>query len=254
MRRSALRRLVRRRTGGKATPAQPRPLPSGVLDCRIAVNEHGAYAVPRAAEHRPAAQIVLSGGVWEADTIDLLRGRDPAGDIVHAGAFFGDFLPALSRSRAAGARVYAFEPNTENFRCAQITVLLNGLVDVVLTNAALDATIGEGELAITSADGRALGGGSRLVRQPPAGSVTERVALTSVDAVVPADRHVAVVQLDVEGHEQEALAGAVQTIRRCRPLLVLESPPSPEWFAEHLGGMGYVVSGRVSDNTVLEPG
>jgi FkbM family methyltransferase len=252
--RARLRLLVGSGLAGGAPPDEVRrPLPNGVLDCRIAVNEHGSYAVPRSAEHRPAARTVLSGRVWEPETVELLRGRDPAGDIVHAGAFFGDFLPALARSRSAGARIYAFEPNTENFRCAQITVLLNGLADVVLTNAALDATTGQGELAITTADGVALGGGSHLVREATDRTVTERVSLTSVDAVVLPERHVTVLQLDVEGHEAAALAGAVRTIRRCRPLLVLESPPPPEWFEEHLDGVTYVVSGHVCDNTILEP-
>jgi FkbM family methyltransferase len=169
---------------------------------------------------------------------------------VHGGTFFGDFLPAIARSRTAGARVYAFEPNSENFRCAQKTVELNHLDNVVLTNAALDAHTGSAALAVRSADGLALGGGSRLVETDDA-SATEPVQLTSVDDVVPADRQVAVVQLDVEGHEEQALLGALATIRRCRPVLVVESRPSPEWIEENLGELGYTVTDEVCGNTVL---
>ena len=226
-----------------------------MLDCRLATNQYGAYAVPRSSAHRPAAQTILGGGVWEAETVELLRRCDPDSDVVHAGTFFGDFLPALGRSRGAGARVYAFEPNSENYRCAQITVLLNDLNNVVLTHAGLDAKSGAGELAVRSADGLALGGISHLVSSGDAASeLTERVSLTSVDEAVPADRRVGLIHLDVEGHEQAALEGALETIRRCRPLLVLESPPGADWFDQHLGALHYRATDKVCGNAVLVPG
>ena len=225
-----------------------------MLDCRLAFNKYGAYAVPRSSEHRPAARATLNGNVFESETVELLVGSDPDADIVHAGTFFGDFLPALGRSRAGGARVYAFEPNSENYRCAQITVLLNGLDNVVLAHAGLDARSGDGAIAIRSADGVALGGISHLVGPADAApGTTESVALTSIDEIVPPDRRVGVVQLDVEGHEQAALEGALATITRCRPMLVLESPPEPGWFDRHLGGLHYRVTHKVCGNTVLAP-
>lgn len=243
--------LARARRATAADAAARRRLPDGVLNCRIAFNEHGAYAVPRSVEFRPAARLALRGDVYERDTIDFLCRIDPAADVVHAGTFFGDFLPAIARSRTAGARVYAFEPNPDSFRCAQITLLLNDLPNVVLTHAALSAKTGLGQLAVRSPDGLALGGGSHLVLEPPDDIATTQVPVTSVDTAVPGDRRVAVVHLDVEGHEEEALMGALETIRRWRPVLVLETPPRPEWVAQHLSGLGYADAGRVSLNTVF---
>jgi hypothetical protein len=62
----------------------------------IARNYHGQYCVPLASRHSPAARMVLAGDIREAATIDVLRAAAP-GDIVHAGAYFGDFLPALAK-------------------------------------------------------------------------------------------------------------------------------------------------------------
>jgi len=248
-----IRGLIRLRRRARPAAA-PKPLLPGVLDCRLATNEYGAYAVPRSSQHRPAAQAILAGGVWEPETVELLRRCAADADVVHAGTFFGDFLPALARSREAGARVYAFEPSSENYRCAQITVLLNDLDNVVLSHAGLDVRSGHGELAIRSADGIALGGTSHLVGAGAARSqTTEPVRLTSLDEAVPPDRRVGVVQLDVEGHERAALEGGLELVRRCRPLLVLESPPTADWFDEHLGDLRYEVVDRVCGNTVLAP-
>ncbi len=228
-------------------------LPSGGPDCVVAKNQHGSYCVPRSSLHRPAAQAILNAGVWESETLELLRRAGRDGDIVHAGTFFGDFIPALARSRERDACVWAFEPNRESYECARFTVMLNGLENVALTHAGLGAESATALLATRNAKGLPLGGGSHLVadpsRAPAVGS--EQVDLVAVDDVVSGDRRVAIIQLDVEGHEQEALTGAMRTITRWRPLIVLETVPPKSWIAEHLAPLGYRVAGDVDANTVL---
>jgi len=229
-------------------------LPTGVLDCRVATNEYGAYCVPRSSRRRPAAETILQARVYEPGTIELARSVDPGSDVVHAGTFFGDFLPALARSRNNGAIVWAFEPNSENYRCARITVMLNDLQNVELTHAALGANGGTALLATSNRAGEPSGGGSRIIKDPSAFDQRrshEEVSLVTIDEVVGSDRRVGIIQLDVEGQEQAALAGAMRTIERCRPVIVLEDLPEGSWLAEHLAPLGYQVSGLVDGNKVV---
>jgi FkbM family methyltransferase len=232
-----------------ATPRAMRrlpPLPDAALDALIARNEHGIYCVP--AEARGVVpRTIRRGQVWERATLALLDGIE--GDVVHAGAFFGDFLPALARSR--DGMVWAFEPNLENFRCASITVYLNGLENVTLAHAGLSDQAGEA-FVTTGAHGWDLSGGvARLVFDDSFSRSREAVTVTTIDATIPADRHVGVVHLDVEGHEEQALLGAPRTIERCRPVVLVESLPSLQWLDQHLPG--YRRTGRVDRNTVFRP-
>jgi FkbM family methyltransferase len=240
--------VVGRIRRGAATRAEREDLADDVLDCMIGSNEHGTYCVPRSSGHRPVARAILRGQVWEDATLRLLMAVD--GDIVHAGTYFGDFLPALARSRRADEIVWAFEPNLENYRCAHFTMRLNDLDNVVLTNAGLDSKHGDGLLQTANGEGLAIGGLSRLITEPN-GRRSEAVSLSTIDESIEADRRVAAIQLDVEGHEQHALAGAMRTIARCRPLIVLEKLPDEEWLAEHLAPLGYTVAQRVDANYVL---
>jgi hypothetical protein len=110
------------------------------------------------------------------------------------------------------------------------------------------------EMEVRDPSGRALGGASRLLTPADGGGQrTERVAVVRIDDVVPADRHVSVLQLDVEGFEQHALEGALATIRRGRPVLVLENLPPTPWMNEHVHSLGYSAAGRVDVNHVFEP-
>lgn len=228
---------------------------SALAGCIVGRNEYGVYCVPRSARHRPASKAILSSRVWEPDTLDLLRGIDPRSDIVHAGAFFGDFIPALAGSRSAGALVWAFEPGSENHRCAEATVRLNELGNVVLTHAALDEEAGAASLATSDEEGLGLGGGSHILLDEMSSRVRckERVELVTIDEIVSDDRHVGAIQLDVEGRESKALAGGMETIERCRPLLVLEgSPETFAWVIANLRRFGYALSGSVHRNIVLD--
>jgi FkbM family methyltransferase len=251
---------TRRTPGGESTGHGSTPgsgsLPPGTLDCLLAANAHGVYCVPRASEHRAVSQAIMAAGVWESDTLELLRAADPGGDIVHAGTFFGDFLPALAHSRRDGAKVWAFEPNRENYRAAQITTVLNDLQNVVLTNAGLGAQRGSALLATTDREGTPLGGASRVIKDRARARwyTNEQVELLKLDEVIEPDRRVAAVHFDVEGHEQEALSGALAMIARCRPVIVLETMPDSAWIERHLAPLGYRPAGEVDINHVLRCG
>ncbi len=241
-----------------ALPAVPAEvLDPGAPECVLASNRHGVYCVPRSLAlrrpPRPVLQGLLRSRVWESDTLDLLCACEPEGDVVHAGAFIGDFLPALAHFRRGGARVWAFEPNRETFQCAQATATLNSLEHGVLSNAGLAASTGAALLAVSDREGQPLGGGSRILsdRSRARWRSTEEIALTSIDDTLGAGRNVAAIHLTVQRHEREAFAGALSTIERCRPLIVLAALPGSEWVAANLAPLGYRARDRVDNNPVF---
>lgn len=230
--------------------------PASTLKCIVAYNKYGGYCVPESSRHRPAARRILSNDVYEPETIEFIISNCGNGDVVHAGTYFGDFLPALS-SGAPNAKVWAFEPNPENYRCASITLVINGITNVVLTNAGLGAK--QECLLMKTADenGRSLGGASRIIASD-LGEVpgTDNVQIVAVDDVLGADRNVSIIQLDVEGHEKEALTGALKTIQRCLPIIILEVLPtstllSSDWFSDSILSLGYHKTRDINGNSVF---
>jgi FkbM family methyltransferase len=220
-------------------------------DHLIAKNQYGQYCVPRASSDRPAAATVLAGMVWEESTIALIAKNCGRGDVVHAGTYFGDFLPALSQALSPGAQLWAFEPSRENHACAQCTVELNDLKNVTLSHAGLGARNSEGAMCV-AADGVPQGGGSRITKEKIAGQTLEDIQLMALDNVVPEDREISVIQLDVEDYEQQALKGALGILKRCKPLLILEMlPRNLKWHANNILSLGYREIGQVHRNRVL---
>jgi FkbM family methyltransferase len=212
--------------------------------------------VPETSRHRPAAQKILFNDVYEPETIEFITSNCGEGDIVHAGAYFGDFLPALSKGCASPAKVWAFEPNPENYRCARITGLINDLKNVEIINAGLGEKKEYLFMKTSDESGRSLGGTSKIVgKDCDLQDGLSSVRIVTVDDVVEKDRNVSIIQLDVEGHEKEALCGAIKTIQRCLPIIVVEVLPSStlldsEWFAENILSLGYRIVESIQGNTI----
>ncbi len=176
------------------------------------------------------------------------------GDIVHAGTYFGDFLPGLSRELDPGCMLWAFEPNPENYRCARVTALLNGLDNLELRQAALGEALAQARLHILDDKGRALGGASHLAEGDCPGIGEEAILavdVLAIDRLIPSERVVRIIQLDVERQERAALAGALETIRRCRPILILENVPDGDWFDGNILALGYRLETKLHRNSVF---
>lgn len=214
----------------------------------IGKNKYGRYCVPiSSATISPPARKVLAGDVYEPKTIEYIINNCGDGDIVHAGAYFGDFLPALSTT--CKGIVWTFEAKQEHITCAWKTIMLNGLTNVQLYPNGLGERAGLVSLQVIRNNGVVWGGGSRI-RQNAKDQSTEQVAIVALDTVV-VDRNISIIHYDIEGYEQQALIGSLETIRRCLPILIIETLPNKTWLEDNLFSLGYKIVGKVHQNTIL---
>jgi FkbM family methyltransferase len=190
---------------------------------QVTVNNH-QYFLPRTSVIRPAVAYFSAGRYFEQKTHDTIEGllSQYPGSMVHAGTFFGDMVPhfatLIKRGNHAAAMLYAFEPNTKSYLLAQKAVEANNLSNVVLFNAALGPSVGQVRIQTKSPDGKSDHGGMSFVETGGGGN--QRVPSVTIDMLEI--RKLSILQLDVEGYEDEALKGALETIRREKPILALE--------------------------------
>jgi len=227
-----------------------------VLQCIIAYNKYGGYCIPLSGYFHSAPQTIFKGNVWELETTKFIESKIGDGDIIHAGTFFGDSLPAISIANKNNI-VWAFEPNPESYRCASITKLINNLENVKLFNKGLGTSHSIQKMkTVNNNDGQSMGGGSRIASKAKTYSKEDLidVEVVAIDEVIPHDRKINVIHLDIEGFEKEALAGAIDTIKRCKPILVIESLPDSEWLTDNIIEIGYKMhKEKIDNNTVFSP-
>ena len=133
---------------------------------------------------------------------------EPGDVVVDVGAYIGDhtWAYACATRGVDGGRVLAFEPNRIPFQCLTRNMKGHGHVECIpLGLSDHDGTMGMAQDANV--------GASYLVP----GSDISLVALDRYDL----DR-CKLIKVDAEGFELSVLKGAWRTIKRCRPVLVLE--------------------------------
>ena len=202
-------------------------LPQADFGYRIATNQYGHFCLPEAYLHREVPKRLLQGKVYEPATLQLIRRKAGSGDVVSGGAFVGDFFPAISEALADGALLHSFEPNPISHRAAEVTIALNGLNNLRLSEKAVGNSPGRQVLQTERRDGSAIAAAARinpdLSGDDPRGIPVDVVTL---DTLVPADRQVSVLHLDLEGFEVPALEGAARILRDHAPFVVLEGTRS----------------------------
>lgn len=158
-------------------------------------------------------QVIVAGDAWERHQVALFEEHvEPGSVVVEVGAHIGSHTVSLARLVGRWGRVYAFEPQRKIFRELYHNLGLNGLANVV----PLRFAIGAGETRIVEMNPATSGneGGTGV------GAGGDRAELRSLDSF-GFDR-VSLLKIDVEGYENEVLAGAGDTIRRNRPVILLE--------------------------------
>lgn len=209
-----------------------------MYEYHVIKNKYGQYAVPKAEgfnHNGGVANRISKGEVYEKKTIEFVEKNLNNKSMVHCGSYFGDMLPAFSK--ATTGTVYAYEANPISAWCAQKTIELNELENVVLTNIGLGSKNEKLNFITEYADGRSLGGGARLesselpktwTKDRFKGAKIIEIDIKPLDELITEE--IGIIHLDVEGFEIEVLKGAIETINKYKPILILEGISGKEKF------------------------
>lgn len=171
---------------------------------------------------------------------------------VQAGAHIGAWAALLA---AKFGQVHCFEPDPNNKRCAERNL-------AALTNVKLH-TVGLGDKAAELRWSRSLSNSGKmkidvLGRGKGRTPVEEFVPVITLDGLaLPACDFLA---LDIEGYELAALRGAQGTVKRFRPVILVEDLPHAAWHGLPLDGVrnwmagnGYREAERIDDDVIWVP-
>lgn len=183
--------------------------------------------------------------VYEPEIESLFRAHlTPGMTVVDIGANIGFFSMLAASLVGPDGLVVAVEPNLQNVRMLEGSRRTNGFSQIVV--AAVAASINAGVLSLNPSF-------SNGVTQAIEGDLdallqTNIVPCLPIKNLIPHDRRVDFIKIDVEGAEYLALKGMQAIIRRDQPIIVSEfSPPglsgisgvSGETYLEFLISMGY---------------
>lgn len=165
------------------------------------------------------------------------------GDVIFdVGANFGYYSCKLAQHLRQQGELHAFEPCQANAERLAENVRLNGYDECIrIVPQGITDKVGFGVMVTVAGNS----GANYLV----AGDGVTRLTTLDCYCAEQGVQHVAFIKLDVEGHEVKALRGAVQTLSRWKPVLLVEvNPPTlsragatVQELLELLGGYGYAL-------------
>jgi len=205
------------------------------------------------------ARVLLFGSIPEVEVQrQLIQSARQGMTVLDIGANIGYYTTILANAVGKGGRVFAFEPNPTCYAELCRNLELNKLRNVSSWQIALGEKDEAGLLQLPG-----LGRESHSSLQGNAtfqSTGTVAVAIRSLDGFL-ADQNCSAVNLvkcDVEGAELQVLQGAKETLRRFRPVILMELDPrllssfgtKPEQILELLAGLGYS-HGALSEHDII---
>jgi FkbM family methyltransferase len=197
----------------------------------------------------------IHGGSYEPGvTAVLMRYVKPGMSVIDIGANIGYFTMLSASLVEPAGLVVAVEPNPENIKLMEATRRVNGFGQVLIIQAAAGRHTGLLSLNVSYSNGTT----GELSDDPNAIFASQPVPCFALDGLLPNDRPINLVKIDIEGAELNALIGLSQTLDRDHPVIVSEFSPGalpgisrctgPE-FLRFLIGKGYRIGAIEQDGS-----
>lgn len=173
---------------------------------------------------------------WKSKFGPFVQDLKKKGTVVQAGAWQGVYPKLLARHFK---KVVCFEPDPANYKICLKNLDLDHRV--LCINAALGGRIGLADLEITETTGQ------HRIKDPNLESFeldikeSRQVNMITIDSLNLRDCDL--IMLDVENYELPVISGAMETIKKCLPVVVFEKSywPDRDQEIDHmLGDLGYV--------------
>ena len=160
--------------------------------------------------------IMVSGVFEEAQTKLLKNFSTPGGVFIDVGANIGYYSLAASSWVGKQGHVYSFEPLPKTNGYLKKNILLNGKENISIYPYACSSSNGKAKMVVGKESGWSRLGykneGDTVVKLITLDSFIQKNNITSVD----------VIKIDTEGADFEVIKGATETIRKFKPVILLE--------------------------------
>lgn len=155
---------------------------------------------------------------YDQDTYKVFNHHLKPGDIcVDVGCHKGEILRWM-KEFAPGARHYGFEPLPDLFEALKHTTG----TDYRLHNLALSKYQGKATFTQVVNNPAYSGFRKRTYKTDQEETREIKVSVDTMDNIIPEEEQISLIKIDVEGAELEVLEGAVNTIKRSKPLIIFE--------------------------------
>lgn len=168
---------------------------------------------------RPKPTVVLSNDDYDSLGYQIMqRCLKPDSVAIDVGCHEGIFLTRMLEL-APGGRLYAFEPLPHMFEALQVKFTSP---QITILNLALsdETSVASFNHVITNPGYSGLR--KRSYDRPDEQDQTIVVHTDRLDNVIPSSDRVAFIKVDVEGAELQVFRGAVETIKRSKPVILFE--------------------------------
>lgn len=220
----------------------------------IEVNSKNGRLLVFSPRNNPIGRALYDTGVWEPEVTDTIESATRPGMIaLDVGADIGYYSLQMSKLVGSEGQVVAFEPIPKARKRLLHNLAINGCTNVTVSEFALGNREGvvyledpfsKSRLNLSKTEG---GEGDIKVSLKRFDDLVKDLNLPSVD----------IIKMDIEGAEHEALRGMEESLRRFRPVLVVEVhnhylplfSSSAEALLKWLADLGYEVSFIESNST-----
>lgn len=165
-------------------------------------------------DKKDSLNLTLNKNYEPAETAFLKATIKKGQHVVDVGANIGYYTTLLASLVGEEGRVYAFEPDAENFELLKKNIAVNGFKNVVIENMAVSDAV-KNIFLYYSGDK-----GDQRIYDSRDGRQSRTIRATSLDEYFTNGQQIDFLKMDIQGAEGLALRGMAATIRRSRSIVL----------------------------------